>query len=86
MATFKEGLKDQVQDLLIMIHPKPTKFNYYVKIYIKIDNTVHENEMDKWQNRSDNMPKTSNTPLRQIPTPTALSIGEPMQIDTIKTK
>ena len=47
IAAFKEGLKDQVHDLLIMVHPKPTIFDEFVKICIELDNAVHENELDK---------------------------------------
>jgi Retrotransposon gag protein len=36
IAAFKVGLKDQVHDLLIMVHPKPTTFNEYVKSALKL--------------------------------------------------
>ena len=52
IAAFKEGLKDQVRDLLITVRPKPTDFDEFVKICIELDNAIHENELDKHRAKS----------------------------------
>ena len=52
IAMFKEGLKDQVCNLLIMVYPKPILFDDFVKIWIEIDNAIHENELDKHHAKS----------------------------------
>ena len=52
IAAFKEGLKDQVCDLLIMVCPKPTIFDEFIKICIELDNAIHENELDKHRAKS----------------------------------
>ena len=52
ITAFKEGLKDQVCDLLIMVHPEPTIFDEFVKICIELNNAIHENELDKCRAKS----------------------------------
>ena len=50
ITAFKEGLKDQVCNLLIKVHPKPTDFDGFIKICI---------ELDKHHAKSGSMPDTA---------------------------
>ena len=100
IAAFKEGLKDQVRNLLVTVCPKPTIFDDFVKICIEFDNAVHENELDKHHAKSggDASKSTNRSHPKQIqsnPRPVATSAssstpvlppGEPMSIDATKTK
>ena len=100
ITAFKEGLKDQVHDLLVMVHPKPTIFDDFIKICIEFDNAIHENELDKCHAKSggDALKSTNCSHPKQIqsnPWPVATSAslsmpvlppGEPMSIDATKTK
>ena len=102
IAAFKEGLKDQVHDLLITVCPKPTHFDDFVKTCIEIDNAVHENELEKRHAKSGDASKNTNRshPKQNQPstgrgtaTMSAPSLstptlppGEPMMIDATKTK
>ena len=100
ITAFKEGLKDQVHDLLVMVHPKPTIFDNFVKICIEFDNAVHENELDKCHTKSGSdalkstncsHPKQIQSNLQPVATSASLSMpvllpGEPMSIDATKTK
>lgn len=73
IAAFREGLKEQVWDLLITVHPKPATFNEFVKVCIEIDNAVYENELDKRHAKASDTPKhTDNSRSKQASTtPTA---------------
>ena len=59
ITTFKEGLKDQVCNLLITVRPKPTIFDEFVKICIELNNAVHENKLDKCCSKSGSMLDTA---------------------------
>ena len=102
IAAFKEGLKDQVRDLLITVRPKPTHFDDFVKTCIEIDNAVHENELEKRHAKSGDASKNTNrshpkqnqpstghgTATMSAPSSSTPTLppGEPMMIDAIKTK
>ena len=100
IAAFKEGLKDQVCDLLVTVRPKPTIFDDFVKICIEFDNAVHENELDKRHAKSGgdaskstnrSHPKQIQPSSRPVATSASSSMpvlppGEPMSIDATKTK
>ena len=100
IAAFKEGLKDQVRDLLVMVRPKPTIFDNFDKICIEFDNAVHENELDKWHAKSGgdaskstncSHPKQIQSNLQPVTTTASSSTpvllpGEPMPINATKTK
>ena len=94
IATFKEGLKGQVHDLLIMVHPKSTIFDEFVKICIELDKCHAKsgstlNTADHiYPNQTYHLPTpyystTATMPSTDIP---ALPPGEPMSIDVTKTR
>lgn len=50
---FDQHLKKDVQQALIYVRPKPSKFDEYVKLCISIDNDIHSRHLD-WKHGADN--------------------------------
>ena len=74
-----------------MVCLKPTTFDDFVKVCIEIDNTIHENKLDKHHAKTSGSTKHTDNPHTKQASATPavtpqLPQGEPMQIDATKTK
>lgn len=60
---FDRHLKKDVQQALIYVRPKPSKFEEYVKLCIAIDNDIHARHLD-WKNNGNDNNSSSKNPSR----------------------
>jgi hypothetical protein len=69
---FKEGLKPEVKDVLVNIMDKPKQFDKYIDLCIRIDNHVHQRDLERQAAKkasssnqsSNNNPRNTNTSTR----------------------
>jgi hypothetical protein len=87
LEQYKAGLKKEVRERVSLVRPKPANFEAYVALAIDFDNEMHEEVLEE-KARAKRNGKTPATPRPSTTSQasTALSPGEPMEIDSVKVK